>query len=101
MLCSVQNSFVLKVMRNAFDNVHIHEKSHHESLGGVKAHENSMFLYKSRQATSAIRGRLTDYLLFFSIAGLIGGLTPLLVLPVVVVALQLPRKLPIALYFTY
>jgi len=92
---SLQNGLVLKLLRIFFDNQRIHHRSHHEGLGGVKTHENSLFLYKSIQADSLIRSRMIDYLMLGCLLGWVGGLSPLLFLPVLAASLSLPRKIAV------
>jgi hypothetical protein len=88
-------------LRFFFDNHRIHHKSHHEGLGGVKVHENSIFLYKSNQANSLIRSRVIDFLYLFSFGGLILGYSNFLFLPLVAAGVSAPRKLAALYYFTF
>ena len=68
-----QNGLFLKAARLLFDNSRSHNKGHHEGLGGVKIHENSLFLYKSKEADSLLRSRMMDYLFAGCLAGLVTG----------------------------
>lgn len=61
--------------------------SHHDGLGGVKTHENSLFLYKSNQADSVVRARFMDYALIATAGGFISGYSNLLFLPAFYIAL--------------
>jgi hypothetical protein len=92
---------VLSILRNVFDNERTHARSHHEGYNGVKTHENGIFLYKSLQADSVLRTRITDYMMLFGLTGLVTGYNPLLICPVFVMALYYPRKLATLHYFTF
>jgi hypothetical protein len=76
-------------------------RSHHDGLGGVKTHENSVFLYKSHQSDSLLRARMMDYLFLFSFGGLVSGYSAFLIIPLFAASLSLPRKLAIVQYFTF
>ena len=75
--------------------------SHHAGLGGVKTHENALFLYKSLQADSLIGSRFVDYAILLSFLGFVSGTSNLLIVPVVIALLHLPRKWATMHYFTF
>jgi hypothetical protein len=77
----------LRLTRSLFDNSRSIHSSHHDSLGGVKTHENGQFLYKSNQADAIIRSRILDYFVLFSLAGWAAGVNQLLFLPIIVVGM--------------
>lgn len=88
-------------MRYLFEDSRDISRSHHESFGGVKVNENSLFLYKSDQANALIRWRLMDYFLAISTMIWLTGYSTFLIVPVVVATLSFPRKLSAVTYFTY
>ena len=88
-------------MRAVFDNERYHSYSHHDSLGGVKTHENALFLYKSNQGDALIRGRFVDYAILTSFIGFMAGYSNLLFVPMVYGLVQLPRKYATMQYFTF
>lgn len=92
----------MKLLRTVFDNERQHHLSHYEGLaGGVKAHENGLFLYKSLGADWHIRGRFVDYALVGFLGGFASGYSTLFLVPLIYFFLTLPRKLAISNYFTF
>lgn len=100
-LSRLQNGLVLRLMRLLFDNERIHHRGHHEGLGGVKTHENSLFLYKSLQGDSLVRSRMVDYLILFSAGGFLIGYSNFLLLPLGAMLFSQPRKIAALHYFTF
>lgn len=99
---SLQNKFLLNVIRALFDTSRGTSSSHHEGFaGGVKTSENGLFLYKSNQADAVVRARAMDYFLLFTLGGWVAGVSNLLLVPFLVGSLSLPRKLAIVNYFTF
>lgn len=92
---------LLRVVRMIFDNERVLERSQHESLNGVKTSENGLFLYKSTEADFVIRSRIIDYALLFSFFGFVGGFSQFLILPLLYMGFQLPRKYAIMNYFCF
>jgi hypothetical protein len=98
----LQNKLLLKLFQGLFDNHRSHQRSHHDGFaGGVKTSENGIFLYKSNQADAILRSRFTDYFILFGSAAWLSGMSSLILMPVIVASLSLPRKLAIMSYFTY
>lgn len=99
---SLQNKLLLKVIQAIFDNERIQQRSQHEGFaGGVRTSENGIFLYKSIQSDGLIRSRVMDYMILFSGAGWLAGVSSLLLVPFLVATLSLPRKLAVVNYFTF
>jgi hypothetical protein len=67
----------------------------------VKTSENGLFLYKSLQGPALVKSRFTDYFMVLFSAGWLLGLSPLLLMPVGVAMLSMPRKLTSVNYFTF
>ena len=67
----------------------------------MKTSENGLFLYKSTQADSILRSRVTDYFILFGSLGWITGYTPLMLCPVLVMLLSFPRKIAVLNYFVF
>ena len=55
----LRNPYVIRVLQILLDRPGAHLNSEYEE--NVQIHENSKFLYRSDQATSALRNRITDY----------------------------------------
>ena len=55
----LRNPYVIRVLQILLDRPGAHLNSEYEE--NVRIHENSKFLYRSDQATAAMRNRLTDY----------------------------------------
>ena len=70
-------------------------------MGKVKAHENSIFLYKSDQANFAIKARRIDYCVLLSLVGWMAGLHALMFLPAAVLSLSYPRRISGMYFFTF
>lgn len=92
---------LLKLLLTTVDNEREHQLSHYEGLGGVKTHENGLFLYKSLQADGLIRGRFVDYVLAGSAIGFFAGFSSFLFMPFIYYSMTLPRKYAVMTYFTF
>jgi hypothetical protein len=67
----------------------------------VKINENGIFLYKSNQSDALLRSRIMDYFILFGAGAWITGASQLILVPVIVASLSLPRKLAVLNYFTF
>jgi len=99
----LQSKAVLNLARFFFDNQQAQERGHHEGYaGGVKTSENGRFLYKSLQGDALLKSRgAMDYFMLLSLGGWLAGVSNLLLVPLLVASLSLPRKLAIAHFFTF
>lgn len=91
---------MLRLARTLFDNK-FHQACHHDGIGGVKTHENALFLYKSLQGDALVKSRFVDYALLLSLGGFLTGVNNLLFIPVAYGLLQAPRKWAVMHYFTF
>lgn len=99
---SLQNKLLLKTLGLFFDNTRYHQRAHHDGLAGnVKTNENGLFLYKSNQSDALLRARSMDYFFVFAFGGWIMGASHFLLVPMLVAALSLPRKIAVINYFTF
>lgn len=98
----LQNKMLLKVFQSVFDNHRNHQRSHQDGFaGGVRTSENGVFLYKSNQSDTLLRQRFMDYVLLFGAGAWITGISQMILVPVIVAALSLPRKMAVLNYFTF
>lgn len=91
----------MTLVRAFFDNERSHQSQHEGFAGGVKTSENGLFLYKSIQVDALLRSRVMDYFLVFGSLGWLTGVSNLLLVPVLIASLSLPRKLAVMQYFTF
>lgn len=98
----LQNKLLLKFVQTFFDNHRSHQRSHQDGFaGGVRTSENGIFLYKSNQSDALIRSRFMDYFFLFGFSAWISGISQLILVPLIVASLSLPRKLAVLNYFTF
>lgn len=92
----------MKFVQATFDNHRSHQKSHQDGFaGGVRTSENGIFLYKSNQSDSLLRSRFMDYFFLFGASAWISGISHLVLVPLLVASLSLPRKMAVLNYFTF
>ena len=95
----LHNGLVLKLLRLHFPGNN-HVASNEASLNGVTTHENGLFLYKSPQGKDFVNSRIYDYAWAGAFLAWASGAAPLMILPLFVLTLQIPRKISYVRYYT-
>ena len=73
----------------------------HNGFGNVLTHENAVHLYKSPDAPYVLMRQLTDYTSLGFLTAFLTGVNPFIVMPLFLVAIQMPRKISTMQYFTW